>query len=349
MRTFIVVMIMSFAGFISTAQNANDRTPIILESLDSSNVYYLYGNDGWGNVPDGWKEQQDFLEKATESDLEQTVLHSRTPAYRAMAYGALVSDRNEKCYDLLLSQLNNSSTFMLASGDVWYEYDVVSFMLEESFDSKAPLFTKRQQRHIDSLIVFSPGLEHLDQYASASRLKGMHGLYERLRKLHQSGAPNLLPLIAEYKREDDIPIMIVAIKEYKKGLDHEGASSKGPEGNTNNALNAMMVWNDDAFMPVLEELRDYELSREYIDYYRVKMLFKVVMSYDNEWAYNFIEETFGKLKGSEKYSYPENLFRAYYEEKEIPRFRPLVDKYGIKPYNWDIMQEILNIRSQHEQ
>ena len=55
MRTFIVVMIMSFAGFISTAQNANDRTPIILESLDSSNVYYLYGNDGWGNVPDGWK------------------------------------------------------------------------------------------------------------------------------------------------------------------------------------------------------------------------------------------------------------------------------------------------------
>jgi hypothetical protein len=104
--------------------------------------------------------------------------------------------------------------------------------------------------------------------------------------------------------------MIVAIKEYKKGLDHEGASSKGPEGNTNNALNAMMVWNDDAFMPVLEELRNYELSREYIDYYRVKMLFKVVMSYDNEWAYNFIEETFGKLKGSEKYSYPENLFRA---------------------------------------
>ena len=87
-------------------------------------------------------------------------------------------------------------------------------------------------------------------------------------------------------------------------------------------------------MPVLEQLRDYELSRGYLDYYRIKMLFKVVMAYDNEWAYNFIEDTFKNKGGKNKYSYPNNLYEAYYEEKERPRFLPLIEQYGEKPWGW---------------
>jgi len=131
-------------------------------------------------------------------------------------------------------------------------------------------------------------------------------------------------------------MIIKALREYKKGLDRHGANSNGPEGNTNEALNALMKWRDDAYMPVLEELRDFELSREYIDYYRVKMLFKVVMAYDNDWAYHFIEDTFENKGGKEQYSYPENLFSAYYEE-EKPRFLPLIEKYGKKPFEWDYL------------
>ena len=96
------------------------------------------------------------------------------------------------------------------------------------------------------------------------------------------------------------------------------------------------MWRDEAFKPVLEELRNHELSRRYIDYYRVKMLFKVVMSYDDDWAYNFIENTFETMGAKNKFSYPENLFRAYYEEKENPRFLPLIEKYAKKPFDWDI-------------
>ena len=66
------------------------------------------------------------------------------------------------------------------------------------------------------------------------------------------------------------------------------------------------------------------------------MLFKVVMAYDNDWAYHFIEDTFENKGGKEKYSYPENLFRAYYEE-EKPRFLPLIEKYGKKPFEWDYL------------
>ena len=341
--SFILTLMMLFVGLEANAQGVEQIRSRILESPDSINVYYLYGNDGWGGVPKGWTVQRELLREATESDLEQTVLHSRTPAYRAMAYHALVEDRSKKCYDLLLQKLSDSTTFNVAAFDVWYTCDVASFMIGVVSDSKRPLFTKEQQRHVDSLILFSDGLEHLDKYAPASRLKGMDGLYGRLRELHLSGTPNLLPIIAEYRNEDDIPMIIDALLEYRKGLDSEGGHSQGPEGNTNSALDAIMGWNNDAFVPVLEELRDYELSRRYLDYYRVKMLFKVVMSYDNEWAYNFIDETFGKMGGAKKFSYPENLFEAYYEEDEIPRFRPLIEKYGEKPFDWDIMQEIENI------
>ena len=331
--SIIIALVMLFIGLEANAQDIENRRVNILESPDSCNVYYLYGDNGWGGVPKGWTIQRELLENATKIDLEQTVLQSKTPAYRAMAYHALVEDRSKKCYDLLLQKLSDSTTFMVAAFDVWYTCDVASFMIGVVSDSKRPLFTKDQQHHLDSLIVFSDGLEHLDKYAPALRLKGEAGLYARLKELHLAGEPNLLPIIAEYRNEDDIPLMIDALLEYRKGLDRQGIQ-QGPEGNTNNALNAIMGWNDDAFVPVLEELRDYELSRRYLDYHRVKMLFKVVMSYDNEWAYNFIDETFGKMNGAKKFSYPENLYRAYYEEDEIPRFRPLIEKYGERPLYW---------------
>ena len=160
-----------------------------------------------------------------------------------------------------------------------------------------------------------------------------------MRDLYLKGDSNLLPLIAEYKNEADIPMIIQALREYKKGLDKQGANSNGPKGNTNDALNALMIWRVDAFRPVLEELRDYELSRRYIDYYRVKMLFKVVMAYDNDWAYHFIEDTFENKGGKNKYSYPDNLYRAYYEEEQIMRFLPLIEKYGERPFYWELPHE----------
>ena len=252
-----------------------------------------------------------------------------------MAFHSLASKRSNKCYDILLAKLKDKDKFWLASYDVWFTSDVASFMLEVA-ESDSLLFTKEQMHRVDSVIVFSSGLHHLDKSGSAYRLRDTEGVREVIRNLYLDGDSNLLPLLFYYKNPDDIPLAIDALREYKVGLDEQGANSKGREGNTNYALNALMMWRDEAFKPVLEELRNHELSRRYIDYYRVKMLFKVVMSYDDDWAYNFIEDTFESMGALNKFSYPENLFRAYYEEKENPRFLPLIEKYAKKPFDWDI-------------
>jgi hypothetical protein len=293
--------------------------------------------NGLEQIFDGLDEgkQQKILKKASDDDLESMALSADTPAQRAMAFHSLASKRSEKCYDILLAKLTDTDMFWLASYDVWFTSDVASFMLEVA-ESDSLLFTKEQMHRVDSVIVFSSGLHHLDKSGSAYRLRDTEGVREVIRNLYLDGDSNLLPLLFYYKNPDDIPLAIDALREYKVGLDEQGANSKGREGNTNYALNALMMWRDEAFKPVLEELRNHELSRRYIDYYRVKMLFKVVMSYDDDWAYNFIEDTFESMGALNKFSYHENLFRAYYEEKENPRFLPLIEKYAKKPFDWDI-------------
>jgi hypothetical protein len=302
---------------------------------DKNNTYFLTDNDGWGRVPEGWKKQQKILKKASDADLESMALSADIPAQRAMAFHSLALKRSDKCYEILLAKLTDNDMFWLASYDVRFSSNVASFMLEVA-ESDSLLFTKEQMRRVDSVIVFSSGLHHLDKSGSASRLRDTEGVREVIRNLYLDGDSNLLPLLFYYKNLDDIPLAIDALREYKVGLDEQGANSKGPKGNTNYALNALMIWKDEAFKPVLEELRDYELSRRYIDYYRIKMLFKVVMSYDDDWAYNFIENTFESMGAKNKFSYPENLYRAYYEEKGNPHFLPLIEKYAKKPFDWDI-------------
>lgn len=121
---------------------------------DEINVYFLFGNDGWGNVPDGWKRQQKLLQGASDSDLEVMALNSKTPAHRAMAFNSLASKHSEKCYDILLQKLGDNDQFMVASDDVWWGNSVAFFMLEVA-ESDSLLFTKAQRHYIDSVIVFT--------------------------------------------------------------------------------------------------------------------------------------------------------------------------------------------------
>ena len=117
-------------------------------------------------------------------------------------------------------------------------------------------------------------------------------------------------------------------------MDREGARGEY-DGKTNSALAGLKNWQDADFIPLLEEIRDYELKRRYIDYGRLVVLFKAVMAYDDDWAYHFMEETFETKQAYKKTMYPEKLYEAYYEEPERVRFLPIVSKYAEKPYDWD--------------
>ena len=329
-RHYTLLLLFLFVPLFSVPAQERSMPTDPLSFIDEpneKNTYYLTDNDGWGHVPKGWKRQQKLLKKTKDSDLEILALHSDSPAIRAMAFRTLAIKHSPKCYDILLAELTDANAIWVASYDVWFPVYVSSFEMEAA-NSDSLLFSAEQRHRIDSVVVFGPGLQHLCKLTSASRLRGMDGLSERLRTLYLDGESYLLPLIVEGKNEADIPLVISALRDYKMGLDEQGL--------TNYALIALMKWQNEAFLPVLEELRDYELSRRDVDYHRVKLLFKVVMAYDNGWAYHFIEDTFDNKGAKNKFSYPENLYRAYYEENGPSRFLPLIDKYGKKPFDWEL-------------
>ena len=305
------------------------------EMTKMGNTFYLTESDGWGDIHSGWYVQEQIKTVATDKDLCSIARFSSEPALRAFAFSVLAEKHNPACFDIVCAGIKDIATFTAVLCDVTWEWGVADYMINISQEDS--LFSQQQQYTLDSLIAFTPGLSHLDfqVLSSICHLSDTLEMYDRIRELYLEGHDNMLVKLAQYKKESDKDLYIAALKQYKKGLDRKGACRGECEEKTNFALAGLKNWQDTDFIPLLEEIRDYELKRRYIDYGRLVVLFKAVMAYDDDWAYHFMEETFETKQAYKKTMYPENLYEAYYEEPERVRFLPIVSKYAEKPHDWD--------------
>lgn len=342
---------MSMALSAFTKNTRNDKTQVLLAmfkrfhsllfcllltifvACGSKNTYYQTPNNGFSRFPYwGWIKQKALLMTSTDASLETMALHSHNPVYRAMAYEKLAAKQSPKCHELLLAELKDTCSFNVQWLDLVFLTDVASFDLQVA-EENPQLFTEGQRHHIDSVVVFGAGLDHLSKSPSATRLYGMEGVYDRVHDLCLNGDTHLLTVLAEYKNPQDIPLVTNALLGKMKG-DNEPEAFDEQRENSENALAAITIWRDEAFIPALEELRNYQLSYGILNYTGVKTLYKVVMAYDNEWANTFIEDMF-KDSGNNLDSYSEALYQAFYEGCQSSRFLPLVERYGKQPPEWD--------------
>ena len=137
-----------------------------------------------------------------------------------------------------------------------------------------------------------------------------------------------MPNLCRYRREEDKATVIECLLEYSKGLDKEHVRN-GPEGKTNQGLEAVAIWPDPAFLPALRKVRDYEVSRIHYDYYRIRLFYLALMAYDDENSYNFIDETL-RMTGRDKTTrqYHLDFFREAYDSSPRARYESLLNKYG---------------------
>ena len=305
--------------------------------IDTNNIFNRTSYDGgWGDVPQGWKRQQRILRESTDSDLDSLARYATYPAERVFAFYSLAEKKSERCYSILLDRLTDKDWFWYWVVDLGWKETVGDFMLNTIWQYDG-LYTPEQIHTIDSLAVFEPGMEHLDKYRSALRLYGTDGLYDRVREFYLHGESQDLQILATYRKPEDIPLIFEALKEYD--LYDDWRTNK--RSRTIEGLDAVLKWPDDIFIPLLEEIRDYELTNGYANHYRVERLFKIAMAYDNDWSYGFIEDCFKNKESEGYYVFTTSLYNVYYyDEKEANEsFFPLVKKYGKKPYNWDDMNE----------
>lgn len=335
-RVITAVLLFPLVNVICHGQvNDSIPPPPPIPQIDTNNIFNRTSFGGWGKAPQGWKRQQRILRESTDSDLDSLARYATYPAERVFAFYSLAEKKSERCYSILLDRLTDKDLFWYWWVDQGWQETVGDFMLSTIWQYDG-LYTTEQIHTIDSLAVFGSGMEHLDKYRSALRLSGTEGLYDRVREFYLNGESQDLEILATYRKPEDIPLILEALREYDFYDPWSNKRSRTIEG-----LDAVLKWPDDIFIPVLEEIRDYELMRGSPNHYRVERLFKIAMTYNNEWSYDFIKYCFKDKEIKGIYVFPTSLYEAYYDdEKEAnARFLPLVQKYGEKPDNWDDMNE----------
>ena len=335
-RIITAVLLFPLVNVICHGQvNDSIPPPPPIPQIDTNNIFNRTSYGGWGKAPQGWKRQQRILRESTDSDLDSLARYATYPAERVFAFYSLAEKKSERCYSILLDRLTDKDLFWYWWVDQGWQETVGDFMLSTIWQYDG-LYTTEQIHTIDSLAVFGAGMEHLDKYRSALRLSGTEGLYDRVREFYLNGESQDLDILATYRKPEDIPLILEALREYDFYDPWSNKRSRTIEG-----LDAVLKWPDDIFISVLEEIRDYELMRGAPNHYRVERLFKIAMTYNNEWSYDFIKDCFKDKEIKGFYVFPTSLYEAYYDDKKEAnaRFLPLVQKYCEKPDNWDDMNE----------
>ena len=192
------------------------------------------------------------------------------------------------------------------------------------------IFTKEDSVTLDSVLFFTPNMQHIVRLSSIlENLPTEERYYERLHQMYyDEGYTNALPALLRYRREADKPAVIECLLEYSKGL-NERHVINGPEGRTNEGLEAVALWPDPDFLPALREVRNYEVTRTHYDYPRIRLFYLALMAYDDDTSYNIIDETL-RMAGWDKSTrhYHLEFFREAYDSSPRARYESLLNKYG---------------------
>lgn len=313
---------------------------IIIEELTKINSYQYFGNNGWGSTPVGWVLQQRLKAVTSDQEKKEIFLTQTNPVVRFTAFNGLLEIDDPDCVTFVKNSITDGSSIMSWSCDVGIGETLADAVISQLFRNK-DAFTKADSLAIDSLVLYSSDMYAYDyKDIMLHRMKPTPERYARIKELCQNKRESsALHLLAKYKREEDKPLFIKALGEYKMGLDKEGAKNGKYSGRADAALEAIISWPDNAFIPVLKKLGDYELTRKYHDYNRIENFYTVIMEYDNDWAYKYLEDYFGKKDAGKVYSHPENLYSAYYlNEHPHERFLPIVEKYAKQPWDWEYIK-----------
>lgn len=230
---------------------------------------------------------------------------------------------------IYLDSLFHSQPELMKSRSRLYE----SFVKSPTVTDFRRIFTPEDSVTLDSMLFFTPNMQHIDRlYTILDNLPADECYYDRLHQMfYDEGIAEALSNLCRYRRDEDKAAVIECLLEYSKGLDKEHAIN-GPEGRTNQGLEAVAIWPDTTFLPALRKVRDYEVARKHYDYGRIRLFYSALMAYDDENSYNFIDETL-RMSGRDSSTrhYHLEYFRKAYDMSPNNRYESLLNKYDEIP------------------
>lgn len=157
------------------------------------------------------------------------------------------------------------------------------------------------------------------------RCSGNPKFYDIFCSLYKKGNCDALYEIAVYRNPNDLKVIANVLNDSpSEKIVVDDDDDIDEEGNLNCGLAAVLAWPHQSFVPLLEEIGKRIKGKKGIYGQRGSLFFASIMSYDNEWAYNYIEFFFKDKKMRMKYSHA--LADAYTNFGKKIRFLPLVKK-----------------------
>lgn len=277
------------------------------------------------SCPNSYINSNAFLEKfskLTSSDEKiDLALHGKSAAIKLLAFQCLVKEKHPQCVFIITQSLNDSSC-NLPSRSYDFIYDYLSDSMIDDFYQHGRFCSIEDSLMLDSLIFYAPQVMSLRYKESLMyKLTLTQKRYERFRELYikEHYLPVLIGL-ARYRKQQDKVLIANILQEYSRKLGKQNSF----DGKTYYALQAISYVPDNIFIPYIEKFTDFEIESKENNREELHLLFQAVMAYDNDWAYNFIDNLLQRTKNADIL---QELCSVYSEDEiRYKRFQHLNEK-----------------------
>lgn len=280
--------------------------------------------------PEKWERHAETIKKyATSKQLDSLAFSSKSPSVRLIAFYALYNKQYDMSVDLCFKMLRDSDIIFTRQEYPRPELhpqtirrrilDLLNFNLE----TYSTTLSKDSLDIIDSTFIYHEAANGVSGFDGImNRCKGVPKYYDQFQKLFGNGRYEMIKYIAAYKNRQDIDKIIAALEDYTK----YHYDSKKDTKYSYAGLDAIKEFPDEVFVPYLEKLSKKVFNAKIFPWHQRRNYFVAVMAYDNEWAYQLIEQLFEENKKSEKAVL--DITRGYVVSDKQERFKPLIEKYS---------------------
>ena len=280
--------------------------------------------------PEKWERHAEAIKKyATSKQLDSLAFSSKSPSVRLIAFYALYNKQYDMSVDLCFKMLRDSDIIFTRQEYPRPELhpqtirrrilDLLNFNLE----TYSTTLSKDSLDIIDSTFIYHEAANGVSGFDGImNRCKGVPKYYDQFQKLFGNGRYEMIKYIAAYKNRQDIDKIIAALEDYTK----YHYDSKKDTKYSYAGLDAIKEFPDEVFVPYLEKLSKKVFNAKIFPWHQRRNYFAAVMAYDNEWAYQLIEQLFEENKKSEKAVL--DITRGYVVSDKQERFKPLIEKYS---------------------
>lgn len=188
----------------------------VINELERCEYFSLFGVEGvWGYVSSNYILAGHLDKMATTEQLDSLSLYGKTPVVKTTAFVVLVNGRHsissEQVLSILLKHLPDTTGFEYVIFDLMGRDNISSFITERAYSSG--ILSPVDSAYADSLIFYTDEYAHNPRFYTIMKNNiGNPEIYPRIRDLYvRIGDNDLLPFIACYQKNEDIPLMIEAL------------------------------------------------------------------------------------------------------------------------------------------